>query len=191
MKKLIGIAAVVLLMTNTVFAKNPGLEIRVKEKEILLVQLEDIQKGSFLFLKDSTGEILFRNNLEDGTYETTFDFEVIPVGVYFLTFDNGQLLRTTTIEKTSAGLEVKKKPEVVFKPCFKVEGNNVMVFLTNINEDITFLKVYDTRGNLVGETRDKNNTFTRTLDFSAMPSGEYIISLRTGDNVFEHKVNLG
>lgn len=191
MKKLIGIAALVLMMTGGVFAKNPGLELSVKEKQVLVVELDQVEAGSFLLLEDVAGEILFKNDLTNGNYETSLDFKVIPVGTYFLTFENDRYIRTSVIEKTRSGLEVKKQPEVAFKPCFKVENNSVLVFLTNPGEKSTSLTILDAEGRVVGKAKDQEYIFTRTLDFSAMPAGEYTITLRTGKHSFKHKVNLG
>lgn len=97
----------------------------------MLVELDDVKKGSFLKLQDLTGKNLFKKVLENDKYEAALDFEVIPVGTYFLEYENDRYVRTSVIKKTKNGLEIKGTPEVAFKPSFKVEDNMVVVFLTN------------------------------------------------------------
>lgn len=189
MKKLVAIAAVVLMMTGSVSAKNPGLEIRVKEKKVLVVEVDRIENDSYLFLKDLSGEILFESDIINGKYATALDFTVIPVGTYYLSFENENYLKTSVIVKTRSGIEVRGEPVVAFKPYFRVENRSVQVFLTN-PKSVTYLKVYDAEGNLVAKEKERNYTFTRTLDFSFMPPGEYTISLRAGDHEFQHRVSL-
>ena len=194
MKKLLNILILVAGLTAGYGANTvDDLGLRVKEENILLVEVDNVQKGDFVYFSDEAGEILFKDEPELGdAYTTSLDLETLPVGTYYMNIDKQSFILTTKVEKTRNGVIIEdESPKTFFKPLFKVEENLVKVFMTNPSKTITLIKVYDSKGNLVTTIKDKVVNLSKTLNFSNVPSGEYTIKLQTGKNTFSKIVEIG
>lgn len=194
MKKLLNILIVVAGLTvgygaNTV----DDLGLIVKEDNILLIQVDNVQKGDLVYFSDEVGEVLFKHKPALGdAYTTSLDLQNLPAGTYYLNIDKQYFTLTTRIEKTAGGLRIEdESPKTFFKPRFKVDEKLVKVFLTNPAETRTVIKVYDSKGTLVTTIKDKEESISKTLNFSNVPPGEYKIIVQAGRSAFSKIVQIG
>ncbi|MCL6219407.1 T9SS type A sorting domain-containing protein [Zunongwangia pacifica] len=176
-------------LVNTLSAKD--IEVKVKEEK-LMVALDNTQEGSTLILTDMNGEVLFKDTLMETSYKKALDLHSIPKGTYFLNFEKEDSIVTTVINKNTDGVTVNKaSSKIFFKPFYKTLEDKVMVSFTNPGyEDATF-RVYDAEGNLMTSSTNNDLVVKKTFDFSEVPAGKYIISLRVGDRTITKTITLG
>lgn len=193
MKKVINIILVTVGLTfgNAAYAAGE-LDLMIKENKTLVVNLDDVERGDLLFLTNKAGEILFKDSiLLDEPYSKSLNMEIVPRGTYYLNLEKEDHIQTSVIEKTEQGIVIRDDfRRTFFKPCFKEEGRQVIVFLTNPGESLTRLEVKDAQGTLVANERDSKYNFIRVLDFSEVPSGDYTISIHNGDKLYERVVKF-
>lgn len=193
MKKLMNIAVVVLFLSVGFTARaEKGIDLKIQEDQILVVELGNFEKGALLLFQDKKGEILFKDSLIDNKeYKTALNLEILPKGIYYLSIEKEFAIHTSQIIKTDLGVEIKdKSSEIIFKPRYKIQDDLVNVFLSNPGKETTRLYVYDARGALVTECAGGKELFKKTLDFSSMPAGDYTISIKKGDRIFEKVVSI-
>ena len=183
---------VLLLVMGVEMKAADDFDVRVSGNQMLTVELDKVEKGTILFFEDKNGEVLFQDRLaNNGHYSKAFNLEVIPAGVYYLKLEKENSIQTTEVTKSQQGLKLSgKSSSIVFKPCFKVENKLVRVFLTNPGESTAYFNVYDRNGNLVHSLAYDDLVVNRTFDFSKVPAGEYIISVKVGGNTFHRTVKL-
>ncbi|TDN85873.1 putative secreted protein (Por secretion system target) [Salegentibacter sp. 24] len=179
----------VALVTGISLYAADRVEVSVDEAQTLIVELDQVKTIS---LEDASGFTLFKDSpVLEGNYKKQIDFTRIPKGTYFLHAEDLYGVYTTVINKTSKGIMIEKKtPAVVFKPIYKIEADQVKFFLTNPAKTFASLSVYDAKGELVGEVKDKAYTMNKTFDFSNMPKGQYTFRLRVSGEVFIEKLSI-
>lgn len=167
------------------------LNVKVLDSQNVKVELKNGDKGDVLLLKDIYGNVLYQDSLNlVNSYEKTFNLELVPKGIYYLSLDQKGSLLVTTIRKTEKGLEVDGFSDFTFKPCFETKSKEVRMFLNNPGELKTTLKVYDPFGILVGKMESKELVVKRTLDFSQVPSGNYIVEVEIDDQKFTNELEI-
>lgn len=183
--------AVLLLMVSEVKAAD-GFDVKVSNDRTLIVQLEKGEKGAILSFLGKDGEVLFKDSLLlNDVYRKTFNLEVIPNGVYYLSLEKENSILTTEVTKTSAGLELTgKSSKIIFKPRFKVEKDLVRVFLTNPAKTEASFKVYDRGGTLLDTVLYKDLVVSKTFDFSKLPNGMYYITVKVDGRSFYKEIEI-
>lgn len=192
MKNVFKIALLVLsLCTGFLMEAAENLDVKVLGNLNLKVAINSSEKGDVLLLKDTFGKVLFKDNIARmERYQRTFNFELVPKGMYYLNLDKENSLLITTIKKTDDGLEIDELSGFVFKPCFQVEDRLVKLFLSNPKELNAEIKVYDSNGILVGGVKSKKLTVKKTFDFSSVPSGNYRVEIKIDGQKFFKKLEI-
>ncbi|MFN4764134.1 hypothetical protein ACKGJN_13475 [Gillisia sp. Q332] len=168
------------------------LDVKVLDGQNLKVELNRGEKGDILLLKDTFGKVLFKDSIgKMGAYEKIFNLELVPNGIYYLNLDKKGSLLITSIEKTENGLEIDELSGFVFKPCFEIEKRQVRVFLSNPGQIIAEMKVYDSKGILVGKLKSRELTIKKTLDFYDVPSGIYNVEIIIDGQKFYKALKIG
>ena len=194
MKKMINIAVVVIfLITGFHVNATDRIDVKIQENHTLLVEVGKTEQEAFLVLEDENGEILFKDRfINHEYYKMKVNLSIMPMGIYYLRLDKEYAILTSTIVKTEEGLHIKGgTSEIAFKPRYKVEDHRVLVQLTNPSETRTKLRVYPAGGEMIGECEGGKSLFKKTLDFSHMPAGEYVIRIVSGDKNYTKKVQIG
>ncbi len=169
-----------------------GFAVTVKENNTLTVALNNITTGSQIVLEDTNGELLYSASLEVPSFTKSLSFEILPKGKYYLLLENEYSIVKKVVVKSANGIEIiEHEGDMVFKPAYKVDGDFVMLSLTNPNEQKIEVKVYDIAGETVGTVVDSNLVVKQTLDFSKIKAGEYVIRVRVGEDTFTKSVNIG
>lgn len=193
MKKVINVIliAVGLTVGNVAYAGG-DVNLMIKENQTLVVNLDDVEEGDLLFFTNKDGEILFKDSLLlKDSYSTSLDLGIIPRGIYYLHLEKENHIEVSVIEKTEEGIVIKGDlKKIVFKPQFKEKGKLITVFLTNPEKSATHLEIRDAKGTLVGSARNSRYNFSRIVDFSGVPAGDYIILVRNGNRTFKKVVKF-
>lgn len=184
---------VLLLVTGFKVKAAEGIDVKVKDNQIILVELEKVEKGTVIILQDVMGTTLFKDSLvsSDG-YRKSLDLEVIPQGVYFLHMETEKSILSSKIVKTSKGISIEEESsEITFKPCFKVIDDTVLVFLSNPTKATISLEVYDAGGELLNTINNSSSILKKTLDFSKVPAGDYSINIKMKNRSFRKTITVG
>ena len=172
---------------------NDGLDLKINEDQSLTVEVEKIEKGAILSLKNDNGEIVFRDTFNDQeSYTKIFDFEKLSNGEYTLVLDKEFSISTSKIRKMEDKISIEKDSyKLDFKPLYKNNGEKILLYLANPEENSVEIKIFDKFGVTVGEIRCDDLVVKRTLDFSKVPSGNYFVKIRTKTNSFSKTLNVG
>lgn len=171
---------------------SEGFAVTVDENFLLTVAYSDAESDSRISLEDRSGQILFSEGIsvEKGRSKT-LSLEVLPGGTYYVILENSLSKISAAVLKTANGLElISGEREVVFKPTYKIEGDIVLLSVTNPMESRTSIKVYDKNGTLVGDINKSGLVVKQAMDFSAVPSGIYRIDIKVGKNSFSKEVTI-
>lgn len=172
---------------------NDGLDIKINEDQSLTVEVEKTENGAMLSLLDQDGEIVFRDMFnEQKSYSKIFDFNKLENGVYTLVLDKEFSVSTSKIRKDEENLIlIKDAYTLSFKPLFKEEGEKIYLYLANPEENRVDIKIFDKFGVPVGEIKCDDLVVKRTLDFSKVSSGSYIVKIKTKTNNFSKTLIVG
>ncbi|MFD2835184.1 T9SS type A sorting domain-containing protein [Gramella sp. AN32] len=171
---------------------SDDLDLKVNNRQNLVVNVQQIEKGAVLILKDEKGLILFKDKFfEEHTYSKTLDFNDLPNGEYVLSLDKKFSVLSTTITKRGEEITVET-PEmnILFKPSFKKVGKKIYFFLANPDSKNAVLEIYDNSGQLVGTAKSDNVVIKKMLDFSQMPKGDYSATVKLDNKVFTEKISI-
>ncbi|MCC8360349.1 T9SS type A sorting domain-containing protein [Salinimicrobium sediminilitoris] len=192
MKKLKNISLVALFLFTFSFAgakEKDGEGVSLNGEQTVLVDLSNVNRGTRILFEDKFGVTLFKDDLlKDGQYNKSLHLEMIPHGIYFLKVDKRFATRVWKIKKSSKGVEIVGKSATISKPHFRVQQERVGVFMTNTQEGRVDLSVEDKHGEVLAQIRESGKLFQKILDFSNVPSGEYLIKVNKGQEKFEEKI---
>lgn len=186
-----------LVITLVLFSSFTSLasrnfEVQIRSNQILNIQVSNIPLADQLILKDNDGQILFNDKNLSQPYLKNISFENLPAGVYFLSLEDANLISTKTIIKAKSGIEISNSG-VAFKPQFeqkRMDDKKVKVAFSNPTKELIFFKVYDNYGNLITEFSNDDDAFSKTLDFSEVPSGKYSIAINNKERSFYKSITI-
>lgn len=186
------LAVLLLLVALNVNAAD-GLDLRINDKQNLIVELQQIEKGSVLSLKDMDGEVIFKDRFfEESEYSKTLDFNELPDGEYTLSFDKQYSIASYVISKRNEDLIIEDNGySFVFKPSFITKENKVRVHLANPTQQTISLEIFDKEGIIVGSATSRDMVLKKTLDFSKTPKGEYTVKIKLGKESFTKTFTIG
>jgi hypothetical protein len=193
MKNVFKLSLLVFLLVSGGAKAADELDVKVTEKRTITIELDNNTKGTVLLFRGKNGEILFRDSLQlMGHYKRSLDLEVIPNGVYLLSLERENSILTREVVKSPEGVELTGNPsQITFKPCFRVMEREVKVFLTNPGQKTAYFEVYDNNGELVTTVTNRESVIKKSLDFSRVPAGDYIIKVRVGEHTFFKNLKFG
>lgn len=157
--------------------------------QMIKVNIDRAGETSQLVLRDQNNKVLFKKQGLTDNYNQMISLTNLPQGLYTIALDSDDLISTKTIIKTDSQIQVSET-EVAFKPHFKTlksSPRKLMVMFTNPTFDVTHLKVYDPKGELITDVEAKEAVLNRVLDFSDVPSGKYSIAINNkGRNFYQN-----
>ena len=78
-----------------------------------------------------------------------------------------------------------------FKPCFKIEEDQVVVYMPNLNKSKLSVEVFDKKGIKVGNFETREPELRKAFDFSEVDSGKYTLIIETTEDSFEQVIEIG
>lgn len=186
------LAITLVLFSSFTSLASRNFEVQIRSNQILNIQVSNIPLADQLILKDNDGQILFNDKNLSQPYLKNISFENLPAGVYFLSLEDANLISTKTIIKAKSGIEISNSG-VAFKPQFeqkRMDDKKVKVAFSNPTKELIFFKVYDNYGNLITEFSNDDDAFSKTLDFSEVPSGKYSIAINNKERSFYKSITI-
>mgnify|MGYP003681884971 CR=1 FL=1 len=172
---------------NVQAAKN--FDVAVADNQILMVELEDAQEGDLLTLLDVEGKVLFKDAHLNNKFQKSLSLELVPDGTYFLHLEDENSIYAKEIEKKNNTITVKRDSQIFFKPNFKQIDKQVKVSFTNPDQKNIQVYVFDANGEVVTNIVNNDLVLKKTFDFSAVPAGDYMLAVFSGDRSYYRTVS--
>lgn len=172
---------------------SDGLDLKVNNQQNLIVEVQRLEQGAMLSLLDETGEIVYKDKFfNEDTFTKVFDFNRLEDGKYTLIFDKEHSVSYSTITKDGSNLSIDDTAyRLDFKPLYRVSGDQVSICLSNPEENKVEIEIFDKFGVPVGNLRTNDLVVKSKLDFSKVPSGSYIVKIKTKTNTFSKWIEVG
>jgi len=169
-----------------------GIAVTVNENFMVQVEYTNAIEGAQIYLEDVNGERLYTEYAGSVANDTkTLSLEELPVGKYYLIYEDDYAKSYTTIKKEYKGLDViKDESKTIFKPNYKVQDDIVMISFTNPKEVKTTTRVYDENGSIIESLTDHNLVVKQALDFQELPAGNYRIGVSVGKDYFSKQIEI-
>jgi hypothetical protein len=187
MKKFLKFTAVIAFMFISMngMANEPKLVVSGDAgAKSLVFTLDAKSRETMVKFYDANDNIIFSENLSDGTYAKKFDLTSLEEGDYIFKVENELTTYLYTIDVREDGVDIVKRKENS-KPVFKKVGAKVLFNLLNLDQNDVVIKVIDSEDRIVyDETISNEMIVQKTFNFeTAIPDG-YIIVVKDGEEIF-------
>jgi hypothetical protein len=187
---------VLLCFASNIFATDskPSLKIVTSEKKIFTLIAEDT-KNTLLTIRifDEQGINLLKEKVVlDNNHSRSYDLSNLPKGIYEIEIEDNFSFRKYIVTNTSNDLKIKENDEEkIYKPVVKLEDNFILFNMLNLNSgDVSFAINNDAGEEIHVENIQNTQTIHKGYNLSNLPSGEYLIAVKTSNKVFTVEVNL-
>jgi hypothetical protein len=187
---------VLLCFASNIFATDskPSLRIVTSEKKIFTLIAENT-KNTLLTIRifDEQGINLFKEKVAlDNNHSRSYDLSSLPKGTYEIEIEDNSSFRKYIVTSNSNDLKIKENSEgKIYKPVIKLEDNFILFNMLNLNSgDVSFAINNDAGEEIHVENIQNTQTIHKGYNLSNLPSGEYLIAVKTSNKVFTVEVNL-
>lgn len=169
-----------------------GIAVTVNENFKVNVAYTNAIQGAQIYLEDVKGERLFSEYAGNTANDTrTLSLEELPIGRYYLIYEDDYAKSYTTISRNYDGLDiVSDESKTIFKPSYKIDNGLVLISFTNPKEVKTTTRIYSEDGEIIESISDKDLIVKQALDLSTLPAGTYKIGVTIGDDFFTKEISL-
>lgn len=169
-----------------------GIAVTVNENFKVNVAYTNAIQGAQIYLEDVKGERLFSEYAGNTANDTrTLSLEELPIGRYYLIYEDDYAKSYTTISRNYDGLDiVSDESKTIFKPSYKIDNGLVLISFTNPKEVKTTTRIYSEDGEIIESISDKDLIVKQALDLSTLPAGTYKIGVTIGDDFFTKEIAL-
>ena len=169
-----------------------GIAVTINDDFYVNVAYTNAIEGAQIYLEDNTGERLFSEYAgTNPNASKTLSFEELPLGKYYLIYEDDYAKSYTTISRKFDGLDiVSDESKTIFKPSYKVNDGIVLISFTNPKEVKTTTRIYDETGEIIESLSDNELVVKQALDLSALPAGTYKIGVSIGSDYFVKAISL-
>ncbi|TQI70897.1 hypothetical protein JM79_1822 [Gramella sp. Hel_I_59] len=182
-----------MLLVSFSSSATDGVNLKVENQCDLIVDIQKTEYGSELSLLSQNAEVIFRDQLdENARFSKKFNFDSLEDGEYLLVLNKKYCKSTTVITKLNDQIVIDKDDyKFAFKPCFKIEEDQVVVYMPNLNESKLSIEVFDNKGIKVGNFETREPELRKAFDFSEVDSGKYTFIIETSEDSFEQIIEIG
>jgi len=142
-------------------------------------------------LYDEADRIFYNDQISAGTtFEDEFDFSTVRKGTYRLVSELGSL-RYNRIFQVDENLVEFKESYYTIIPQFKKEQDQLMVHMINNQENSLGVSIEDEYGRVFDAYYDApGDTFERIYALDDLSSGDYVIHLISGKEMFSYEFTV-
>lgn len=195
MKKTIATTLILgaLITGTTIYANGITNLPSEKPDKVTRLTFENVDKGARLFVKDSDGQILFKEKISaEGTYTKAYDLSEFPEGEYYFEIDKKGFITIYpfSVEKNSVEMLSSEKLTIA-KPMVRV--NNDRVYLSRVGSNSQSMNIeiyYEGKELAYSEELTRDGEIERIYDFSTSESGSYLFSIDVDDRTFNEMVHV-
>ncbi len=186
------IALVLVLVPVLGFSKDNQPRVRVNqvEKDVIAVYIQDTDLNA-LVLKDKNGKVLYSESLTGIHYAKKLNLENLPEGLYFLIYENEDMIKTIPVEINKTNIDIQKEQVKYFnKPEVLANGNSVYLKLESMKDTYLNIRVIDERKDEVFSEDHVRSHKNRKYDFSNVPKGNYEFEIYSQGKWYSYQFSI-
>lgn len=189
MKQFITIIAI--LLSVQVFATS-DIEIRTNGNSEVIIEANKNAGDESIKIFDEERTLLFFEKINEDKYLKTFKLSTLPVGKYFVEYENENKVSIAVILKTeNSTILTSGFSQISFKPMIKQDGDFLSVGLTNPQLKNVSITISDVQGFELTEVKNLKELFVKkTYNTNNLPEGEYTIRVKCGKDSFTKLINI-
>lgn len=143
-----------------------------------------------IYIAGPKGDLLLEESITlDEASTRLYDFTNLDNGIYTFHSSDEQSTTTKRIKVEGSSIEILSK-EVEFKPIFNINDKSLSVsYLNNGSEDIEFI-IEDKYSSFYQIDEGNEISFSKQLDISRLPRGEYYALMNVGGKQHYHNFKV-
>ena len=187
---------VLLSFSSNIFANdsNPNLKIINSGKKIFKLIGGDAKSTSVTIrIFDEEGFNLLEEKVAlDGRHSKSYDFSNLPKGTYEVEIEDAAAFRKYIVTTTSDNLNiVENGEEKIYKPIISLKDNFVLLNMLNLNSKDISITINNNSGEeIYAEEIQNMKTIHKSYSLTNLPSGKYLVGVKTSTKFFNVEVNL-
>ena len=186
------LAAIALLASGFTAKANESereISLTTEKQKAVVLQMNNIDEGTQISLKDADGKILFKDEAATDKYGKVFNLRQLEEGQLYLEIENEGKLEVMSIEVTETSATMSNQAELVIeKPVVKIADGTMKVYFGE-NETVCGMKIYDNLGSVAFKDQIGSAQMKR-YDISKLAGGKYEIQFTAKGRKFYHTVSL-
>lgn len=164
--------------------------IAVENQKAVVMQLNDLEEGTTISLKDENGRVLFTDQAEAGDYGKVFNLKALGEGELTLEIESASRLEILPIEMTASAATIMASDEmVVDKPVVKLTKEHAKVYF-GAKTGAVKVTLFDSNDDIVYRHSLNGGTNKKSYDLSKLSAGTYKFQFKTGLRTFYHYITL-
>ena len=169
----------------------PVIEVNKEDTKLLHISLSELNKTSFLKIKDMNNFTLYEEKINVGKFSKNYDLSSLKSGKYIIEIHEETLVRKIPVNIVSNEIHMDEKDEVIiYRPGVRFKNDYLTINRMRLNKgkDLEIL-LYNESGNLIHkETLGSNFPDGRIFDISNLENGNYKIVMKTTGIVFTEEI---
>ena len=186
------LAAIALLASGFTATANESereISLTTEKQKAVVLQMNNIDEGTQISLKDADGKILFKDEAATNKYGKVFNLGQLEEGQLYLEIENKGKLEVMSIEVTETSAIMSSQAELVIeKPVVKIADGTMKVYFGD-SEAVSSMKIYDSLGDETFEDQIGSAKMKR-YDISKLAGGKYEIQFTAKGRNFYHTISL-
>ena len=184
--------AIVLLASGFLANANERereIYLKTANSKSVVLQINNAKIGSEVTLWSQSGELLFKDQVNQNTYSKVFNLNQLEKGELILEVESQESLEVMPISVTEEKAEFINKEERLYaKPVIRIEEDLMKVYLKDDHRGFK-MKITDQLGQSVfKQTIDENSKGLKRYDVSKLSKGEYNIQFTADGRSFYHTI---
>lgn len=185
------ITVIAILFSVQLFAAS-DIDIRTNGNAEIIIEANNITGEERIRIFDENGTLLFFEAIHEHDYLKTFTLSTLPVGKYFVEYENDNRINTAVVVKEKNNTLVTSNfNRVSFKPMINQKGNFLNVGMTNPKLKEVSISIIDPKGYELTEVENLNTLFVnKTFDTKRLPKGDYSVQVNCGTHSFTKLISI-
>lgn len=193
MKKVLkSIVVLTLLLTVSVsFAKEPILNVVANQDKVLDIKLDTSLNEIIMHIIDINDELIFSELIDsESTYTKKFNLKSLPVGTYYVNFDDVTKKTVFTVVITQNDISILKKEEK-FKPVYNYKNGKLVMNFINLDKKDVEILIVDSDGRTVFEELIiDENKIGKVFNFTEAFEDTYTIIVKNKNNTYYKNIEI-
>ncbi len=190
----LGLAAAITVSTAASFAgsREPLIQLVESGQQGLHLYMDSLTDLAKLSIFDRNGVVLFRDKVNQRfDFKQKFNLSKLPDGTYTFEIESGNRIKKYQIEIIDSQTKIDGACEEIFKPVINQKGELLDVSYLNLDsEDVTLEMIAPGGDQIVRDDFSGMQTVSKRYNLSKLPSGVYLVVVKTEDRSFTFNVAL-
>ncbi|AOW20622.1 hypothetical protein [Urechidicola croceus] len=188
LKRSLLIVVVATSITSQAMINEPSIKVDEINEKLVLLTLKNYDEPVDVYVKDSYGVVLHRENINNIEFTKKFDLTTLPNGNYFFEVDSPTKLKIIPFNVEYH--VVKFDNEIIqHKPVVRIKDDSVFISKLALEKESMDIKLYDSGTHLLYKEELKGDmNLGRKLNISKLDKGTYTLVMTTNGRTFKEMI---